>query len=264
MAGRPQTRMGQGSSNVSPPADVQAVLDVLMSISDEALTLVEQVATTVRTVFTADPTPRAADLGGVERVVAPALSRPDSRVHGAGFVAGADVLAGSEWWLEWFLRAADGAPQRLIAEAKQGVENFYDYAAQPWYTVPQQTGRAHVTGPYVDYLCTDDYTLTYTIPVHHDGMFVGVAGADVRVFTVESEVLPALRAVGRHLAVVNAHGRIVTSNSGRFVSGTMLRDLDVPALWPSAGSDGSPLHRVGQLPLALLDLERPPGSSSPA
>ena len=36
----------------------------------------------------------------------------------------------------------------------------------------------HLTGPYVDYVCTDDYTITITTPVRVAGRLVGVVGTD--------------------------------------------------------------------------------------
>ena len=41
-----------------------------------------------------------------------------------------------------------------------------------------RTGTRHLTGPYVDYVCTDDYTITVTTPVRVDGEMVGVVGTD--------------------------------------------------------------------------------------
>ncbi len=44
-------------------------------------------------------------------------------------------------------------------------------------TDPERTGTRHLTGPYVDYLCTDDYTVTVTTPVTLDGEMVETAPA---------------------------------------------------------------------------------------
>ena len=121
----------------------------------------------------------------------------------------------------------------------------------PWYHVPRDTGHRHVTGPYVDYLCTDDYTLTFTVPVTDGGRFVGVAGADVRVLTFEQAVMPSLRSGPKGTAVVNAQGRVVLSNSVRHISGTLVRDPDVAGLWTTGDRR---LHRIDDLPLALVDL----------
>ena len=70
-----------------------------------------------------------------------------------------------------------------------------------------------VTGPYVDYLCTDDYTLTFTGPVcRPDGGFAGVAGVDVRVAAVEQRFLGLLRASPRTLVLVNRWAGSWSSN----------------------------------------------------
>ena len=103
------------------------------------------------------------------------------------------------------------------------------------------------------YLCTDDYTLTFTVRVLDGNRFVGVGGADIRVFTFEKAVLPALLATRRTVAIVNAQGRVVLSNSARHVSGTLIRTPDVVKLWSSSDTDGA-LRKIGQLPLALVDL----------
>jgi hypothetical protein len=67
----------------------------------------------------------------------------------------------------------------------------------------------------------------------------------------EQAVMPSLRPGPKGTAVVNAQGRVVLSNSARHVSGTLIRDPDVAGLWTT----GDPrLHRIDDLPLALVDL----------
>lgn len=168
-------------------------------------------------------------------------------IHGAGFVAAPDVLSDAPWWLEWF--AWDGGRiQRLVTDTDPEGPHFFDYTLMPWYADPLAAGAAApgaqvVTGPYVDYLCTDDYTLTFTQAIWTPQGFAGVAGADVRVRAVEEAFLGALRASARLLVVANRLGRIVVSNSARLLSGDL---LDLPAgvtPRPVAGSE-----------LALVDL----------
>ncbi len=227
------------------------ILDQAGQLIAEAFGLAERIAAIVSESFATHEAVRRTDLSRVGSLVMPVLKDRDCRLQGAGFVAAVDALADSRWWLEWFMRAASGAPERLLVDTDPRGENFYDYVAMPWYHVPRDTGRRHITGPYVDYLCTDDYTLTFTIPVAHDGRFVGVAGADVRVLTFEQAVMPSLRSGPKGTAVVNAQGRVVLSNSARHVSGTLIRDPDVAGLW----ANGDPrLHRIDDLPLALVDL----------
>lgn len=221
-------------------AGLEAVLEVVESVVGEAFGLADRVAGEVSEVFAARASVRRGDLTGVATRVHPALTDPDGRVQGAGFVAAVDALADSRWWLEWFM-LSNGSAERLLVDTDPRGENFYDYESLPWYDVPHTTGRRHITGPYVDYLCTDDYTLTFTVPVLAGERFVGVAGADVRVFTFEKAVLPCLRATRRTVAIVNDQGRVVLSNSARHVSGTLLRSP-------------SPSYPIDDLPLSLVDL----------
>jgi len=222
-------------------AHTEGIISLVDAVAGEAFGLADRIATEVTEVFASHDAVRRTDLTGVSELVLPSLADPAARIQGAGFVAAVDVLADSRWWLEWFM-LRNGAAERLLVDTDPRGENFYDYGSLPWYDVPRDTGRRHITGPYVDYLCTDDYTLTFTVPVLAAGRFVGVAGADVRVFTFEKAVLPSLRATGRTVAIVNAEGRIVLSNSARHVSGTLLRATDATR------------EPIGDLPLALVDL----------
>jgi hypothetical protein len=219
---------------------VAAIQQLVGTVAGEAFGLATRIADEVTEVFGRQEAVRRTDLAGVGALVVPSLADPDGRIQGAGYVAAVDALADSRWWLEWFM-LRNGTPERLVVDTDPRGENFYDYESLPWYDVPRGTGRRHITGPYVDYLCTDDYTLTFTVPIHHGGKFAGVAGADLKVFTFEKAVLPCLRAAGRTMAIVNAQGRVVLSNSARHVSGTLLK----------ATSATYPLE---DLPLVLVDL----------
>jgi hypothetical protein len=174
------------------------------------------------------------------------LLDPRRPVQGAGFVAEVGLLHDAEWWLEWFARDPSGRPQRLVTHSEPQGIGFYDYKHLPWFVVPRDTGRRHVTGPYVDYLCTEEYTITFTTPVFVDGRFCGVAGADVAVKSAEQVLLPALRAASSHLAVVNVHGRILSSNTGRHLCGDLLEGFDLS----STAAD----QLIGELPLAVVSL----------
>lgn len=111
----------------------------------------------------------------------------------------------------------------------------------PWYEGPRGRRTSVITGPYVDYLCTDHYTLTFTEPVllpasgsSEGDEPAGVSGVDVRVLAVEDAFLGRLRASSRVLAVVNDVGRVVVSNSSRFLSGNLVDTVDVPPCLPRA------------------------------
>lgn len=237
-------------------ADTRAVLDAITDLTDEVFAVVDRIADLARTSLTEADVPRKATLSPIAPVASDAVARGGEHVQGAGFVAAVGFLADEAWWLEWFTEGEDGRAHRLVCQTDPGGIGFYDYEHLPWYVVPRDTGARHVTGPYVDYLCTEDYTMTFTVPVvvpaESGGRFAGVAGADLAVRTAEDLLLPSLRAASRRLAVVNAFGRIVASNSGRHVCGDLVDDVDVRAAWAPAPAY---LHRVGDLPLAVLELD---------
>lgn len=232
---------------------VARVLDALRDITDSAFEVVDLIAARTLDRLGTTPYPRRSVLAGVDEVVAEHLERRGAAVQGAGFVAAIGLLEDAAWWLEWFARGDDGRAHRLVCQTDPDGVGFYDYEYLPWYVVPRDTGRRHVTGPYVDYLCTDDYTLTFTVPLTVGDRFAGVAGADIGVHTAERLLLPALRAADQRLAVLNAHGRIVASNSGRHVCGDLVEELDVPSAW---GDPAHPaLHVLDDLPLGVLELD---------
>ncbi|GAA3820191.1 cache domain-containing protein [Nocardioides panacisoli] len=237
------------ATNVS--ADTAAVLGALRDLATSVFGDVDRIA--AATLEQLDPAGRrlSTSLRAIDEVTTRIVEQQGQPITGAGFVAAVGYLDDTRWWLEWFARGEGAKADRLASETNPQAPGFYDYEFLPWYVVPRDTGRRHVTGPYVDYLCTDDYTLTFTMPVVVDKTFAGVAGADVKVDTAETLLMPPLRAAGQRLAVVNAHGRIVASNSGRHVCGDLLADVDVPAAW----QHGHPaLHRLDDLPLAVADL----------
>jgi hypothetical protein len=126
-------------------------------------------------------------------------------VVGAGFVATPGWLADRELFLAWW----QGEEQTLLAE--RGVplgHHVFDYTRHEWFRTPLATGARHVTGPYVDYVCTDEYVLTATVPVLVDGEMAGVAGADTRLETFEELMREALTG---DAVLVNGHDRCVVA-----------------------------------------------------
>lgn len=200
-----------------------------------------------------------ADLPGVrardlDRLARPAVDALGGLVVGAGYVCAPHVLADQQFGFQWWATKPGQEPTQLFISLDPASESFLDYTRQSWYTVPRDTGRRHITGPYVDYLCTDEYTLTFTVPVHRAGSFAGVVGADIYVRDVERALRPKLRPLGGHAALVNAQGRVIVSNSIRQVAGSLVREVDVPSWWmtqtPSHG--GTLLRRCGNAPIALV------------
>jgi hypothetical protein len=167
----------------------------------------------------------------VESITVPALSVDGALVIGAGFVAVPGFLRDAEWHLAWWLGhantfglgSADPTIRRLVAEENPASDSFRDYTTLEWWRVPTTTGARHITGPYVDYLCTDDYTLTLTVPAHNGERLIGVVGADLYVNDVERALLAHLRGL-EAATIVNASGRVVASTDPHRPTGSLLRD----------------------------------------
>lgn len=144
-------------------------------------------------------------------------------VYGAGFIAAIDMLRDARGHLSWW----QGADWRKLVLAAQTVnKERIDYSELEWYRVPVTTGRSHVAGPYVDYLCSDEYTITLATPVWVDGTFVGVLAFDLLIEEVERQLLPRLDDLGVDITLVNGIGRVVISTDPLRATGETIRDGD--------------------------------------
>lgn len=167
----------------------------------------------------------------VETSVADDLAIRRLPVVGAGFVAAPGFVSDAQWHLAWWLGDGNtfglgtGRPhiRRLDTVEDPSSDRFRDYTTLEWWRVPRKTGRRHITGPYVDYLCTDEYTLTLTMPVFSGPEMIGVAGADLYVKDVERALLPPLRGVGSDTTLVNSSGRVLVSTNPHVATGTVIR-----------------------------------------
>ena len=229
------------------------VLSELEEFIEQTRVAVHSIATATEAALATTSSPRRADLIEIQPLVAVILGEREETVHGGGFVAAPGLLEDAQWWLEWFAWDA-GAVQRLVSDTDPRGAHFFDYTFMPWYAGPRDGAgpRGVVTGPYVDYLCTDDYTLTFTEAVRRsDGTFAGVAGVDVRILAVEARFLSLMRASGRLLVLVNELGRVVVSTTSRMLSGDLVDDLDLPTLFVEGDER---LTRIADSELGLLDL----------
>jgi hypothetical protein len=139
----------------------------------------------------------------IEEILMREFASEHGSVIGAGFVSAPGFITDAEWHLAWWpgglntFGMGSAAPRirRLDAIEDPTDESFRDYTTLEWCRVPLASGRRHITGPYVDYLCTDDYTLTLTAPVYRGDEMIGVVGADLYVADVERALLPRLALV---------------------------------------------------------------------
>ena len=206
------------------------------------------------------PMPRRGDLD-IEAHCRGLLEQREVPLAGAGFVAETGVLHDAPYWLEWWTANPDvgiESCRRLAADTDPASVSFRDYTELPWFVTPRETGEIQMTGPYVDYVCTDQHTLTVTQPVVVGSTFLGVVGVDLLAATVERLLGPDFAAtIGVHV-VVNQVGRVVVATDPEFVVGDLVHGLPETPWFTErrrgGGADGSEWGIVtcGELPLAVL------------
>jgi hypothetical protein len=201
---------------------------------------------------------RRGDLAPLRPLVADVLREHAGLAAGAGVVLAPGTLADAPRCIEWWWADQGSGLEQLQVDLDPESAEFYDYTTTEWYRSPERTGRPTVVGPYVDYICTHQYTFTLSVPVLCAGRFVGVAGADILAGQVERLVLPVLSRLGRVAILVSDNGRVIASNTasilpGAAVSRQPLRAELVPVAGP--GRPGS-AGQGGTLPWTLLSRSR--------
>jgi hypothetical protein len=141
---------------------------------------------------------------------------------GTGIVAAPGLLRDAPYWLEWWWRPGDGTPEPLRVNLDPDGPDFFDYFNDEWFDVPIRSGGQHVTGPYVDYACTNEYTFTLSVPVYSDARPLGVAALDVPCDHLERRIMPALCAEPSPRALVNPDGRVIAANTAEAAPGDRL------------------------------------------
>lgn len=187
----------------------------------------------------------------VEQFVRGEFADSNGCVIGAGFVSAPHFLG---WHLAWWLGGQNAAARGLPVTGIRHLEtvedpldeSFRDYTALEWWRVPAQTKRRHITGPYVDYLCTDEYTLTLTLPVYRHGTeLIGVVGIDLSVDEIERDLVPRLDAGAVAATVINASGRVVVSTDAHLATGALLRLPGLTELLTGGSPGTAPLGADG-------------------
>lgn len=224
-----------GASGSRLPTRPEAVVrEALLGWHRQVAELLDRIAAVVAGCLPAQPTRLAGDMEACMRGLLPR----ETHFAGGGFVSlHSTVLAHGGSLLWWTSKERAGV--RVLAPLDDGLTELGDYQRSlddvEWYRVPAVTGRSHMTGPYVDYLCTDEFSLTFTRPIVIAGEFYGVVGLDVLVRDVEHDVEAALDELDAG-AVLLANGRsVVVSvdpglNTGRRVTDDWLADRSVTDL----------------------------------
>jgi hypothetical protein len=144
---------------------------------------------------------------------------------GLGMIFAPHTLGDEERWIEWLCAGEDGPPEALVTTLDPSAPDFYDYEAAEWYEEPRVHGTRWIAGPFVDHSGTDAHIFTLTEPVlDAHGRFLGVAGADLTVDSVETITRPALAAVPAPAILLNHRGRVIAANTSEHLPGTLYRE----------------------------------------
>ncbi|WEO93588.1 cache domain-containing protein [Streptomyces sp. FXJ1.172] len=226
---------------------LEAVFATVAAIRAETAALLHRVTAQ-------DRRPASADLAALRPGLHGHLTREDL-VSGAGFVAAPGLLSDVPAWLEWWQSGGEGEIRPLLLDLDPGQSAYADYTHWDWFALPRDTGRRAVAGPYVDYLCSDEYSLTLSEPVRIRGRFAGVAAADVYLRHFETAVLPLLRRLDRPAHLVNARGRVAASADPAHLAGSLTKGPEFGALLTGGRPgtyDGMRLVPCGGVPLVLV------------
>ncbi len=157
---------------------------------------------------------------------------------GAGYVMAVGSLVDRERYLEWWRRGREAGYQPLILDLDPSSPDHYDYDNMEWFVAGKTEGRRFVSGPLIDLPCAESHIMTFSRPVVVDGVFVGVAGADVAMSRLEALLVPPLRRLGAPAVLVNAHRRVIAGSHARWAAGDKLRSLPVDGEgeWQATGA----------------------------
>lgn len=135
-------------------------------------------------------------------------------VYGAGFCASEKVIEHGNplaWW--------QGANHEPLASSTFGVgPGAVDLRRLEWYRVPETTRQRNVAGPFVDYLCSNEVTITSSLPILIDGDFAGVLCLDVLVIELEDALAKKLSSNFK-TTVINSNRRVVLSTDHTIQTG---------------------------------------------
>jgi hypothetical protein len=182
--------------------------------------------------------PRSSDLAPLRPGLCAGLTGDGVLMSGLGFVSAPTLLDDTDACLEWWLRDRAGHIDPLVLEPDGAHSAYADYTHWDWYTHPRDTGRPFVAGPYVDYLCSDEYGLTFALPVRHEGRFAGVAAADVYLRDFETATAPLLARLPGPARLVNSRGRVAVSTDPGHLAGSLTKGPDFTALPAPTVQDG--------------------------
>lgn len=172
--------------------------------------------------------PTKADFEPLRPQLQAMIARHGGLVDGAGIAFGQGVLRDAAWWLEWWRLGQGGEPEFAAHVFNPDSIRFYDYSAMSWFQRPTTSGQAQAMGPYVDSGGTDLNIVTLAVPFQTSDGNRSVLGADLHLPVLATIFLKSVATKDPSVILVNDGGRVVTSNTARHSTGTLL-GVDVPS-----------------------------------
>jgi hypothetical protein len=170
------------------------------------------------------------DLVDVRGEISDVLAGHPGFVAGCGVVPALGLLDDAPYWMEWYWSVPGRDPEALRVNLEPLAPDFFDYTTADWFVTPMTTRRRHIAGPYVDYVCTNEYATTLAVPVEARGELVGIVALDVTISAWERRILPLLGALGEPVTLANASGRVIVSTSAERMPGERIELVGGDAL----------------------------------
>ncbi len=197
------------------PTNEAAIARALTELSSHVsgvLGVVAEVADLVTTAVRRGRNQEPGEVNAIHELAEVRLGGGPSIVWGLGFVADPDayLARGALHW--WYRPRRGGAIERLEVSLDPTSVDFYDYTNTPWF-IGARDRTDYVTGPYVDAAGTNEHIVTFAHAVSRHGRFLGVAGADVLVGTLQSVMQPAFRDLNGEATLLAPDGLVIVTNS---------------------------------------------------
>jgi len=168
-------------------------------------------------------------LAGIRPLLLDLLARDGALFESLGVAVSGTCLSDAPRWLEWWRR--DGGKAQFISHAlNPDSVGFYDYQSREWFRLPVTTRRSCSIGPYVDAGGIEVCTVTLAIPIELPSGSISVAGGDLSIGALEALLLKTLGTRAYRVVLLAANGRVITSNTARYVTGSRLRKGEAQAV----------------------------------
>lgn len=220
------THKGTNVRTISETPEMTRLVDVITAWQAQVPETIERVSSVAIEALSTDPRSMEARL---EEVAFDVL-KSTCKFAGAGIVSvHPTVLERSRSLLWWVTQRENGRVEPLPLDADLTELGTYQAGLEDieWYRVPETTRRPHMTGPFVDYMCTDQFAFTFTVPLEISGDFYGVAGIDMTVRSLEDEIESFLEDVSHDAILLSNNDLVAISLDPRFATGSRLKPVQL-------------------------------------